>query len=256
MAGNNFLNIPIEECNTAYKKILSNSEATWENADVLANASKYGNAISIHIISIEELIKSLIVFFDGQGFNLRKISGIQIFFKDHKIRHLISYVLFAMGILGDDMIAFLKKCKDNPQKLIALHKEWVNDPGAMERYKFYILRKFILFREEFEWFARMEFMRQEGFYSDFSGDIKSPLQITKADYDEVIKRMQKVRIAAMWLITSFQNADQSTLDHIQKLKEDFSKKETIEKISAALLNIRKTKGGAFDHVKNHLETNF
>ena len=51
----------------------------------------------------------------GQGFQLRNINGIEVFFKDHKIRYFLSYALFVMGDIGDGLIGLLKRIKEDPQ---------------------------------------------------------------------------------------------------------------------------------------------
>jgi hypothetical protein len=209
----------------------------------------------MHIISIEELIKGIIVFFDGQGFQLRDIKGVDVFFKDHKIRYFLSYTLFVMGIIGDDLIGLLKRVKEDPQKLVQWHKQFIQEENSLEKhYKSYLLRKLVLLKREYEWFGKIDFLRQDGFYSGLKDEIKTPVDIPKEQYDEVIKRMQKVWAAGHWLIQSFETADDSLKDHIANLKQSFTNKFG-PKIAEGLAAIRRSGVGPFKHVQTQIENN-
>src|SRR4051812_38270732 len=101
MSSKTFLTIPKKECLEVYKTILKNSDNKWESGKKLADIGDFGGATSFALISVEELIKALIVFLDGKGFEFRSLKGIDTFFKNHKIRYIIAYAMFAMNLFTD-----------------------------------------------------------------------------------------------------------------------------------------------------------
>src|SRR5579859_8076673 len=97
-----FLNLPKKD------------DQKWNSAIMLAKSEDYGGAVSLLIISIEELIKSIILFMDGKGFEFRNVKGINTFFRNHQIRYIIAFVMFAMNIIGEDLVKFILKIRENP----------------------------------------------------------------------------------------------------------------------------------------------
>ncbi|NOT91646.1 AbiV family abortive infection protein [Ferruginibacter sp.] len=142
MEGKTFLNISRKECLIVYNDILENSDRRWESGMVLAKNGDFGLGISASIISIEELIKAIIVFLDGNGFDFRKSKGIDSFFRNHEIRYVIAYFIFIISLAGDELKKIIKKMNDNPEHVNNLIKGMRDDKNfILDKYKFYFFKK-------------------------------------------------------------------------------------------------------------------
>lgn len=135
-----FSTLSRQECKTAYQAILHNSGELWESGLLLAKSKRYGHATPFLINSVEELVKSLILFFDSEGFQLRQTKGVDTFFRNHQIRYVIAYAMFCMNIFGDELMKFIQKVREKPQEMMRLHEEMKADENYVEhKLKFYLL---------------------------------------------------------------------------------------------------------------------
>lgn len=247
------MTISAEECLTVYKQILINADAKWNTANKLAEIGDYGSAVSHIIISIEELMKALLIYFDGKGFQFRRVKGMNTFFKNHQIRYVIAYTLFVMAIFGDELKKFLLKLRENPEDMLRLSKEIKDEDYFEKKLKIPLLKKLSLLKKEFNWFSDVDLSRQSGFYMDYKEDLKSPLDITSQDYIKFKKNMAKVRKVAKELIDVFeQNAPETELQLIN-LKKDFRQKDYYSKIENALSKLKASKESPFKLIKMQLK---
>lgn len=250
MSSKTFLTISKNECLFVYKQILSNSDAKWKSGINLGALGDYGGATSIAIISIEELIKALIVFFDGKGFELRRVKGMDVLFKQHQIRYVIAYTMFVMSLFGDELIKFIMEYREKPQALIAFMEEMKSDKDIFERkMKFYLFRKIIVLRKEFEWFSKADLFRQDGFYCDYDEQLKNPIAISLDDYQIVFQRLEKVRIFGKGIIDAFNSNEEIYNEQIERFRQDFRQKDYYTKIAYSLATLRQTKMSPFDLFK-------
>ena len=251
-----FSSLSRQECKIAYKEILCNSDELWESGLLLANSKRYGHATPFLINSVEELVKSLILFFDSEGFQFRQTRGVDIFFRNHQIRYIIAYAMFCMNIFGDELMRFFQKVRENPHEIIRMHQEMKGDENYVEhKLKLYILRKIILLRKEFDWFSQLDIFRQDGFYSNYERELKTPLNINQQDFEQVLIRLDKIRKLAKVLVESFQSTDPSIKENITKLRRDFKQKDYYGKITAALSSIKQDRDGPFQHIKKKIQNN-
>lgn len=248
--GKTFLTISKKECLVVYKDILENSEKKWEAASKLADMGEFGSATSMAIISVEELIKALILFFDGKGFEFRSVKGMNVIFRHHKVRYFIAYAMFIMSVVGDDLLSFIKIIRKNPKKLITLIDKLKTLKGYIEDYfRPYVLKKIEIFKEEFKWFSRVDIFRQDGFYCDYVEQLKNPIKITQEDYIKVFQRLERVRKIGIAIIDSFNLEDENTVKQIVIMRRDFKQKNIYQKIEEVLNTLRETKQSPFDLVK-------
>lgn len=254
MASKTFLTISKKECSTVYKNILDNSDKKWESGKKLADTGEYGGATSLAIISIEELVKGLIVFIDGQGFDFRRVKGMKSIFENHQIRYLIAFSMFVMGLAGEELVKLVQSFKGRPQELTTLmnkiktDKEFLRTTGTR-----YVLKKLVVLKNEFDWFSRVDIFRQDGFYCDYDEQLKNPISITEEDYRHVISRLEKVRLVGKALIDSFDTKDEVYLEHIRKMKRDFKAKRFYDKIGESLATVRQSRESPFDLIKNSMK---
>lgn len=255
MSNKNFMTISKRECLKAYKQIVLNSDKQWESGKKLAAMGDYGGATSLSVISVEELIKSIIIFLDGKGFEFRsRTEGIQTLFKNHQIRHLIAYLIFVMGVMGDDLISFLEPFRKNPQELPKLIHETQTNPIEFEKkVQRYALRKMVLLRQEFIWFSKIDIFRQDGFYCDYDEQLKNPIDIGEDDYKGLHFRLEKVRKVGKGLIDSFNDQESALTEHVKKMKEDMITKNYYVFIGKALSKVRQTRGNPFEHIIKQFE---
>jgi AbiV family abortive infection protein len=255
MSSKTFLTLPKKECLKVYKDILENSYEIWDEGKILAENNAYGRATSLAIISIEELVKSIIVLADGNGFNLRKIKGINAIFKNHKIRYVLAYSMLVINLFGEEFAKIIKYFKEKPEELVAKINQMQNEKDFFEKnLKNYFFRKFITLKDEFEWFSKADFYRQDGFYCDYKEQLKSPIKITSEDYHQVYLRLDKVRIIARIIIESFETEEKFYKEHIEKLKLDFREKNYYDKIGSALIQINHTNEDPFDFIRKSISS--
>ncbi len=249
MSEKTFSTISKKECATVYKEILINSNKKWNAAEKLAEIGDFGGAISLSIISIEELIKSLLIYLDGKGFEFRNVAGMDVFFKNHQIRYIIAYIMLVVSLFGEDIIKHLLDFRENSAKYLTI-KEEVTKPDFIEaKMKYYILRKFVQMKRELEWFSKVDKLRQNGFYSGYDNKLFSPVDLGAEDYKEVVKRLAKVRFVGNEFIKSIEMGG----EHIQKIvsdsRRDFKRNKHYAKIEKALKNITKQRESPFDLFK-------
>ena len=87
-------------------------------------------------------------------------------------------------------------------------------PELKVKAKKYIVKKLDLIAREFEWFSKMDILRQDSLYTDFSGSLKSPLTISESEYLEVNVRLEKVKKIAEYIIKAYEEEHES-----EELKE-------------------------------------
>lgn len=253
MASKSFLTISSKECLTVYKQILINVDAKWNTANKIAELGDYGSAVSHIIISIEELMKALLIYFDGKGFYFRRVKGMDTFFKNHQIRYVIAYAIFVMAIFGDELKKFILKMRENPEYMLRLSIEIKEEDYFERKLKLPLLKKLSLLRKEFDWFSDVDISRQSGFYIDYKEELKKPSDITSEDFLKFKKNMAKVRNVAKGLIDVFEQNSSETALQLASLKKDFSQKDYYSKIENALSKLKASKESPFKLIKMQLE---
>lgn len=210
-----------EECLIRYKDLIENSEQKWKSAQTLASNHDFGGAISYLTISIEKLAKGLIVLLEGKGFEIRRVNSIDVFLrKNHSIRFLMAFLMFALGVFGEDALQWINKIRDNPESEIKKLKVLTKDKKSLEKkIKIYFLRKWVKLSGEINWFSQLEVFRQNGFYTDFLQELKSPLSLTDNDYMKVLQRLELVRKVGIFIISALEENNSELDQALIRLKE-------------------------------------
>ncbi len=246
-----FVTISKSECLIAYKEILQNSDSKWAASKILARNRDYGTATSLAIISVEEQIKAIVILLDGCGFHFRKVKGIEVLFKHHRLRYFLAYIIFGISVFGDELGKMLLTVKDNPEKIEGYIQEIESNPDLF--FKKYIRNKLfkiiISIRKESIWFSKIDIFRQDGFYSDYETTLKNPITISKDDYIQVAKRLDKVRRFGQMLMNAFLDNGESLNEHIKKMQTDFIKKGFYTNIGESITKMNKAKTNPFDLFK-------
>jgi AbiV family abortive infection protein len=247
MENRSLLNISSKECLEVYQEVLLNAERLWQTGETLKEAGVYSQAISSSIISIEELIKALVLVLDGSGFEFRNAKGVGRFFTDHKIRHFTAFLLSGLYVFGDDALTFFLAAKKNPLKLLSLTALMKLDREQFDlKVKAYFQKRLGFLLEELDWFADMEKMRQNGFYYDYANN---PLTIDESKYMETIEKLQRVRKAGLLLINSYSKIESENMDAFKGMLKSLKQNEIYKHLSTAILKTGKNKADPF--VENH-----
>lgn len=257
MPSNNFLLLPKSECIIAYKKILANSDSQWTLAKELSGSHRFGPGIAMAILSTEELIKAILVLMDGKGFSFRNVKGIDIMFRNHQIRYLIAYMMFAANFFGEELMKLIINVKEgrvNPLEL--MNKIQTNDPRFSRQLLHYGILQFRKLRTDFEWFSKIDVSRQDAFYSGFDGAIKSPIEISSDEYEDFIFRLGKVRMVGLQFIEAVESPEAIFQDHLRQMRRDFTKNKYYKKMGVAITMLNESKGDPFAFFSNFLKGDF
>ena len=190
----NFLNISRQECLQSYNELLDNSDRHFRVAEQLAATSEFGIAISHRVLGSEELVKAMIIYFDGSGLNIRQVAGVKKFFRDYKTRHFTSAIFMIMttiirpmyGMIGRfkellhipekriNMTEFEKAVLSNDKpKAEQITKDWGETEGKEKAERM---------GEQFDFWIEADEYKMKGFYVDYDNTLISPGQITEAEY--------------------------------------------------------------------------
>lgn len=251
MTNKTFINLNQEECGIAYKAALKNAEKKWSAAITLREHEDYASAIALHVISIEELIKAILLFFDSKGFRFRNVEGMRTFFRNHEIRYLIAYFLFVFAITSGELMNLILTLKNNPAKAKELIEAFKKDLFFEGKYKFYLLRKFAELKRELDWFLNMELSRSGGFYTDYEESLQSPLEVTETKYQEVILRLQLIWGIGRGVIqTLSENPSEEILEIVEETRKDLLEKEHYREIESFLVRLRKSRKKPLEFLKH------
>jgi len=246
MENRNMMNLSKLECQHTALKVQNNSDRLWENAALQADNKDYGLAISLMVMSTEELIKSMVLTFDSVGFELRKTASVQRFFKEHAIRHVTSFLLLVIYVFGSDLARLFKAYLVTPKKAI----EWltlINDQEWTNRFlTLYCSRKFRLLQKELDWFSKLERYRQNGFYYDYDND---PLSVTPTAYQIAFERLSKVRRIAILFIDTYRTIDPQNKEAFNQLLITVRAPKTREALGLLIKKVKRNKEESFDGLK-------
>src|ERR1043165_4490023 len=229
-----------KECYELYLEMIENSNTKWNSARALARRKDYGSAISMHIISMEEMVKGFIMFIDSRGFELRTIDGMdKIISKNHVLRHFVGFAMFVISIFLRDLGNLFMVYKNNPQLLYSMKDR---DSEAWNSLKWYTLRKCVLIRNEFRWFSKIEQYRQDGYHVDYRTSSK-PTELKEIEFTKLYIRLKDVRNTTKEFIKIYSSDDKGSIQEIQK---NFKEEKLYENLAKSLSKITKERQNPFD----------
>ncbi|HJV19176.1 MAG TPA: AbiV family abortive infection protein [Sediminibacterium sp.] len=240
----------MRECISASAAIMISADQKWESGRTLAEKGDFGCATSLAIVSLEEQIKALLLLVDGQGFQFRKIKGMHAFFQNHSIRYIIAYYIFVMAVFGEDFFRFIYRLRDNPDHMKEMVSLYQTDKEVMhKKMDRYMMRKIIQLSNEMEWFSRIDIFRQDGFYSDYDVELKTPLIITKEQYIETMERLIRVRFAANEMMRALSNPEKEFSDELEKMQQKLVQDEMYSKIGDGIAMVSRNRKDPFAFMK-------
>jgi AbiV family abortive infection protein len=238
-----------DECKSYFDHLIRNSREQWKVAQGLAQLGNYGMATSHLLISVEESIKAVIMHMDAQGFNLRKVEGVDWIFRNHRIRFFLAYIAFVFGVIGKDVVKLIERLRRNPQLLHDFVEELNDETDLPVSVRWYILRKIALFKAEKEIFEKADLLRQIGFYADFNEGVSSPQDMSEEAYELILERMDLVRSVCEDIVFSYSSNDESIVKALESSRRLFSSKNIYSLLERGLKRAKSTKHGPFDLLK-------
>lgn len=181
---------------------LKNSEELFNCASILNQNKKYGPALSLLILSIEELIKSLSIF------NLiilrNKIETKNLFSSRNLHKERLDLALIINETLKDEKLT----------------------DGEMTREKMELLKINILKEKQNfnNWFEKSKKMKNDGLYVDFSNKFSSPESITENTFLESIDLTKNIREAINQFLKIILTANDDEIDNIISIAENTAQK--------------------------------
>lgn len=171
------------------KESLEVSDHTIKNAIILQETAKYaaennnyGVATSLMILSIEEVIKAQVLFFQGVGIRVHRIKNANKIFSSHKDKHQVATQLQFSKIIEGFIKAINYEPKEKKYKtgvrfmdslLGGLH-DIVNilQPVTL------ISKSIDQMSANVEWLKKANDIKNKGFYVDYKSDVELPQNIT------------------------------------------------------------------------------
>lgn len=254
MAGKTFITMSKKDCLTYYKDVLQTSESNWKSGIILARENQFGNAMSMAIISSEELVKAIIILLDGKGFEFRRVQGMDALFANHQIRYVIQYAMLVINIFTEEFKTYFLKFREDPAKGMAFFNGIkANDINFVSQLEKYGLETLDRLTAEFEWFSKVDIYRQQGFYSDYEDQLQTPINIDAETYQQAFSRLEKVRAVGLELITSLESSGELYVNHFNSMRRNLKQKKTYARIADSLAVLRQTRENPFAVIKKYFE---
>lgn len=185
----NFLNVSAVESKKLHRPIYFNSKKLRWEATMLAEHESYSTAASLMILSIEELIKAILVLLHSEGYKVYRLDEANKFFKDHAIRHRLAQFI------------------ETGLSLLEVGESWShvksNDNLSSTFFKYFDMGKMIItsFKNSKDRLMKLEefnSLKNLGFYVDFKDELKEPkTEVTRLHYLNTLDI--NVRIAEFYL---------------------------------------------------------
>lgn len=201
-----FVNLSPEQSKNAYQSIYKNALRKKRDADTLVKYSNsYDSANSLLILGYEELIKAIVVFLHGEGFNAYKIKNFQKIFYDHSFRHTVAKIFEMINGVSDSFLRYETIEKSN---------EKFHEDSTVNTF----VNMFVDFKESVKPMAKtsdrnvrienFNVNKNKGFYTDYKGDLQiSSEQITDEIYNETLEIVERLfRFYKMLMIQFHPNA--------------------------------------------------
>lgn len=197
-----FINLSPEQSKDAYHSIYKNALRKKKDADALVKYNKsYDSANSLLILGYEELIKAIVVFLHGEGFNAYKIKNFQKIFYDHSFRHNIAQIFEMINGVSDSFLRY---------NVIEKSNKTFSEDSTVNTF----VNMFVDFKESTKPMAetsdrnlRIENFnvnKNKGFYTDYRGKLQiSSEQITEEIYNETLEIVERLFRFYKMLIIQF-----------------------------------------------------
>lgn len=176
-----------DECLLAGSEAFINANNHLKSAESIAINKNYGLAVSLLILSTEELVKGLLLYFQSMKIDVRNVSGIHLFFTDHIIKHRLASIINLTFPLFKLLGGFIHKTVEkihNPESLV----EFTEDEKALITINENRLQYLFKDLDEFlDWWEEANINKNKGIYIDYSNSLETPMQVTEIEYLQAFK---------------------------------------------------------------------
>jgi AbiV family abortive infection protein len=163
ISSRNYARMSPKQCLKNYKLLLSNAGVKYQDAVHLAEKESYGTAISLLILSIEETMKTLVLYLDGHGFLFRNIKGVSNIFVNHKLRYPLAMVISIVSSFGRDITRLAEEYSKRPEESKALLDRFKNNRvEVVEALIKYLKQKSDEMKIDVLWFSNVGLLREDG----------------------------------------------------------------------------------------------
>ncbi len=172
-----------------YPHIIKNYERLKKTADFAYTYANYGTALSLYILSSEELIKAFVIFLHGIGVNVLQAKELKGIFSQHKKKHELSQAL--------ELIAFMESFilltdKETYKPKVETGSEWLDMISGIVSGFGKIIEPISRLDKNTEWWDEADYYKNRGLYVDYSNGLKTPSQITKEQSTEGKEKAEKL----------------------------------------------------------------
>lgn len=172
-----FLNISPAECLKIYPAIAANAEELFQSAELLAQRKRYGKAISLSILSVEESVKAFILHLEGKGFRIRSQPGIKTIFRNHWPRHSVLRDTYSVWMVLKRF--FDMKPPYTGRKLI--------------QQALLTMISILPAHSNNQWWENADDLKNRGLYADYETTLLLPTDFTESDYQTARRFIDPVR---------------------------------------------------------------
>ena len=166
-----FLSISPAECERIFPSVFINAAQLQKAGQLLADNKMYGPAISLTILGAEEYVKSLCLYLEGKGFQLRDIKAIQGIFSQHTARHRVMRDTFSVWIVLKDLLSLSRK-STRKQILQTSALALLNIFSAISNH---------------EWWQQADDLKNKGLYANYRNGLILPDSLTNEEFLNTIK---------------------------------------------------------------------
>ncbi len=246
----NIMTLSKEECLIVYKQYLANADSKFNDAITLSNSGSFGSATSHLIISLEETMKAVVLYLDGNGFEFRsRVRGIKNLFENHQLRYFLAIILSVFNIFIQDFMVFIKRIRKDHKEILKLKPD---DKNVQKQLMSYVQEKIKNIIGEIAWFSKADLYRQDGFYVDYVDEVKTPLSVNEEEFSQVKIRVENLRKIASEFLLSFTSEDKEITEHIQELKKQFIREGWYEGLSKLIDKTKDSNTNPFEILASSL----
>ena len=184
-----FTSISRPEAIEIYQDIIKNYKRLKKTAEFGQTEANYGVALSLYILSSEELIKAFVVLMHGFGVNVFQIKELNKVFHHHKTKHELS-TLMELLVLVEAF--FTATDKNTYSASINTGIKFIDETYKFLRGIQKAAKPLLEIEENLNWWSKADDYKNRGLYVDYRDELKTPNQITKEECESGKEKAEKL----------------------------------------------------------------
>jgi AbiV family abortive infection protein len=192
--GGSFLQINNTECEAIYAAVLENGRSLLKTGQDCAKAGKYGLAITLSILGVEESIKGLLLLIKSQGVNVHVIREFKSAITGHhRTRHETVALLELVKLMRSAVSVIA-----NPKDAI---RNFLKNSDAIENLLNGNLK--ISTFNNVDWWTEANEKKNHGFYARYDNGLRLPNDTSKDEYIKSKAVIEDAMDSIMAIVTLF-----------------------------------------------------